>query len=92
MSQTNINIRMDEDLKNQFSNLCTDLGLTMTAAFSVFAKMSVRQQKIPFELSTADPFYSPANMERLARSIAAAKAGKLTYHEPIEADDEESVD
>jgi len=52
MPQTNINIRMDEDLKNQFNTLCMDLGLTMTAAFSVFAKAAVRQKKIPFELTT----------------------------------------
>ncbi len=55
MAQTNINIRMDENLKREFDELCGDLGLTMTAAFNVFAKMMVRQQRIPFEISRDIP-------------------------------------
>lgn len=55
MAQTNINIRMDENLKKEFDELCTDLGLTMTAAFNVFARTMVRQQRIPFEISMNTP-------------------------------------
>ncbi len=51
MAQTNINIRMDETLKKQFDHLCSELGLNMSTAFTVFAKTMVRQQKIPFEIS-----------------------------------------
>ena len=38
MAQTNINIRIDEDLKKQFEAFCSDIGMTMTTAFCVFAK------------------------------------------------------
>jgi len=55
MAQTSVNIRIDEDLKHDFDNLCSDFGLTMTAAFTVFAKAVVRQQRIPFEISTNIP-------------------------------------
>ena len=55
MAQTNVNIRIDEDLKREFDNLCQDLGLTMTAAFTVFAKTAVRRQRIPFEISRDIP-------------------------------------
>ena len=55
MAQTNVNIRMDEDLKREFDGLCQDLGLTMTAAFTVFAKTVVRRQGIPFEISIDAP-------------------------------------
>ncbi len=55
MAQTNINIRMDENLKQQFENLCNELGLNMTTAFNIFAKTMVRQQKIPFEVSLNVP-------------------------------------
>ena len=48
MGQTNINIRMDEGLKQDFDRLCNDLGLNMTAAFNIFAKAVVRQNGIPF--------------------------------------------
>ena len=41
-----------------------------------------------------DPFYSPENMEELSRRVADIKSGKakLTYHEIIEVEDEESMD
>ena len=55
MAQTNVNIRMDEDLKRDFDSLCQDLGLTMTTAFTVFAKTVVRRQRIPFEIARDIP-------------------------------------
>jgi len=55
MAQTSINIRIDEDLKRDFDGICDDLGLTMTAAFTVFAKTVVRRQSIPFEISKDIP-------------------------------------
>ncbi len=67
MSQTNINIRMDEELKKQFDKFCSDVGITMTSAICIFAKKVVKEQKIPFEI-TADPFYSTANIKGLEES------------------------
>ena len=61
MAQTNINIRMDDGLKQQFDHLCNDLGLNMTTAFTIFAKTMVRQQRIPFDVSLDTP-----NAETLA--------------------------
>ena len=61
MSQTNINIRMDDTLKQQFDHICNELGLNMSVAVNIFAKTMVRQQKIPFEVSLDVP-----NAETLA--------------------------
>jgi DNA-damage-inducible protein J len=55
MAQTNVNIRMDEDLKREFDSLCNDMGLTMTTAFTVFARTVVRRQRIPFEIAVDAP-------------------------------------
>lgn len=87
MSQTNVNIRMDEDLKKQFDEFCSDIGMTMTTAICVFAKKVVKEQRIPFEI-TADPFYSAANMKRLEKAIEDAEEGKLTVHDIVEVQDE----
>ena len=82
MAQTNVNIRMDEDLKKQFEAFCSDVGMSMTTAFCVFAKATVRQHKIPFEISAdKDPFYSPTNIERLKKSIAQMESTGGTIHE-----------
>lgn len=89
MAQTNVNIRMDEDLKKQFDKFCNDVGMTMTTAICIFAKTVVRQQKIPFEI-TADPFYSQENMAELERRVANINSGvsKFSEHELIEVDDQ----
>ena len=84
MAQTNTNIRMDKQLKDQFETFCNNVGLTMSTAFNVFAKTSIRMQKIPFEI-TADPFYSKTNMNVLAKSINQLEEGKGVEHELIEA-------
>ena len=51
MANTSINIRMDADLKRQFEAFCSDMGMTMTTAFNVFARKAVREYRIPFEIS-----------------------------------------
>ena len=82
MAQTNINIRMDEDLKRQFEAFCSDIGMNMTTAFCVFAKTAVRERRIPFEITAeSDPFYSAANMAKLRKSIAQMEATGGTIHE-----------
>ncbi len=87
MAQTNINIRMDEDLKKQFDAFCSDIGMNMTTAFCVFAKTVVRERRIPFEIAAgSDPFYSSANMARLRKSIAEMEATGGTVHE-VDLDD-----
>ena len=82
MAQTNVTIRMDEDLKKQFDAFCHDIGMNMTTAFCVFAKTVVRERKIPFELSLDnDPFYSPATMAELMEAKEALDAGKGVEHD-----------
>ena len=85
MSQ--INIRMEEDLKIRAETLFEDLGMNMSTAFTIFVKQALRQNGIPFEITT-DPFWSDANQARLLKSVAALEAGKGTVHALIEADDE----
>lgn len=55
MGQTNINIRMDEHLKQDFDKTCGELGLNMTTAFNIFARAVVRQQGIPFPVALDTP-------------------------------------
>ena len=88
MAQTNINIRMDEELKKQFDKFCSDIGMTMTTAICVFAKKAVREQRIPFEITAEDPFYSDKNIERLTKAIADLNNGKGTEHDIVEVENE----
>jgi DNA-damage-inducible protein J len=83
MSETiNVTIRLDREIKESVENLFHDLGMNLSTAFNIFARQSLRQGKIPFEIF--DPFYTEKNQARLARSIAHAEAGKVTVHELAE--------
>lgn len=79
----NVNFRMDSELKNNMEQVCQEMGLSMTAAFTIFAKTVTREKRIPFEVS-ADPFYSESNLKHLQRAIAELNAGKGVEHEIIE--------
>ena len=84
MAQTvNVNFRMDETDKKRMENVCNDLGLSMSAAFTIFAKKVGREHRIPFEVSV-DPFYSESNVAHLRRGIAALNAGLGVEHDIIE--------
>ena len=61
MAQTNVNIQIDETDKMLFDEICSQLGMTMSTAFNVFAKAVIRQGGFPFELSLERP-----NAETLA--------------------------
>jgi hypothetical protein len=51
MAQINVNIRMDETLKRDFETVCNEMGLTMTTAFTIFAKTVSSRKEIPFRIS-----------------------------------------
>ena len=57
MATATINIRMDERTKRDMEAVCKDSGMSMTTAFTIFAKKMGRERRIPFEVSV-DPFYS----------------------------------
>ena len=51
MAMKNITIRMDEDLKRELEKTLDELGLNMTAFFTMAAKQCVHEQRLPFSVS-----------------------------------------
>ena len=79
MAQKMVNFRMDEKLKEKMEKTCKDMGLSVTAAYTMFATKVTREQRIPFEV-TADPFFSEENMDRLRKNMAQMeKTGGTIY-------------
>ena len=54
MAQTNISIRIDEDVKRDAEAVFTKIGLTLSAATNVFYRQVARTQSIPFQLSAVE--------------------------------------
>ena len=85
MAQKMINFRIDENLKKEMEQICKEMGMSMTTAFTIFAKKVTKEKRIPFEI-TIDPFYSENNMKYLEKVIADIESGKakLVEQELIE--------
>ena len=88
MSDTiNVTIRLDREVKEQAEKMFNDFGMNLSTAFNIFARQSLRQGKIPFDIY--DPFYSEKNQAELNRRIADIEAGiNLATHDLIEVEDE----
>jgi DNA-damage-inducible protein J len=84
----NVNFKLDADVKKNMEQVCSELGLSMSAAFTIFAKKVGREKRIPFDVSV-DPFYSENNiryLENLVRDIQNGKA-HFSEHELIEVEE-----
>jgi len=70
-----VNIRIDDTLKEQGEILFSALGMSFSTAVSIFVNQSVREGGLPFAVTTkTDPFYSESNMKVLRASIADMEA------------------
>ncbi len=76
MAQTMVNFRMDSELKKNMEQVCKEMGMSMTTAFTIFATKVSREKRIPFEIS-ADPFYSETNISAIKESIEQHNNGKV---------------
>ena len=81
MASTNINIRMDADLKRQFEAFCADMGMSMTTAFTIFAKKAVREYRIPFEVGGETPNAQTLEAMEEVRQMKAGRTPSRTYSE-----------
>ena len=76
----NVNFRLDASVKKNMEQVCAELGLSMSAAFTIFAKKVGREKRIPFDLAI-DPFYSESNVRYLEKKMEEYKAGHLDFVE-----------
>lgn len=52
---TTINIRVDEDVKKQASELFADLGIDLSAAINMFLRQAIMRDGLPFEVKREIP-------------------------------------
>ena len=71
MTTTNINIRMDSDLKAQADALFGELGMNLSTAFNIFVRQSIRDGGIPFEITLNQP-----SKDNIAAMLEAERIAK----------------
>ncbi|MBR5261385.1 MAG: type II toxin-antitoxin system RelB/DinJ family antitoxin [Oscillospiraceae bacterium] len=94
MATTNINIRIDEDLKQRFEAFCDDVGMNVTTAVTMFIKASLRENEIPFKItnrreSRFNPYFAKSPYQTILDGIEDLNNGGGTFHELIETEDDE---
>ena len=55
LSITTFSVRMEQSLKSQFDELCSEFGMNASTAFNIFARAVVRERKIPFNIYSPEP-------------------------------------
>lgn len=64
----NVSIKVDDMVKQQAENVCSELGMSLSTATNLFYKKMISYGGIPFELKV-DPFYSQENQAHLDKVI-----------------------
>ena len=79
MATTNLNIRIDENLKKQAEVLFSDLGLNMSSAITVFLKSAVDYNGIPFEIKKTERNSAASDAELFSVSNELIAKNKEAY-------------
>lgn len=59
----NVNFKIDPALKRDFDRICSDIGLSLSSAITVYIKKVVAEKRIPFELTANDPYLTDENID-----------------------------
>ena len=51
MANSNVTIRIDDELKKQADEMFDELGMSFTTAVNVFVKQALREGALPFEVT-----------------------------------------
>ena len=70
-TSSNISIRMDSDLKSAAEALFDELGMSLSTAFNIFVRQSLRDGVIPFKITEGSP-----NQETVAAMLEAKRIAK----------------
>ena len=74
MAQVLVNFRIDEDVKKDMEQACREMGLSMSTAFTIFAKKVGREKRIPFEIAV-EPSVSASYRRRPAQRDPGPEEG-----------------
>jgi DNA-damage-inducible protein J len=70
-----LTIRLNPTLKDQFSAVCEDMGLSVSSVFGLFAKAVVRERKIPFEIKADSEYVNGLPVSEHIRRIEEIDKG-----------------
>lgn len=76
-----VKVRINDDLKNDVTRICDELGISISIAVSMFLKQVSLNQGLPFPVKLpAATIYTPETLE----SLDEAESGRLAYFDNID--------
>ena len=45
-----VSVRMEDETKRKFETFCDSVGITVSAAVNMFVKMTIREDRLPFDV------------------------------------------
>jgi len=75
METTNVTIRIDKKTKREFDNFCENVGISISTAFNMFVKATLRTRELPFTVT----------------DIESQKQARKAFGEAFRASQEQSV-
>ena len=61
---------MDEDVKRQLDEFCSEVGMNMSVAINMFAKTVIRERRIPFDIVLGD---TSSNLKESTKKVRKTK-------------------
>lgn len=76
MAASVLSVRVDADIKDSFSELCEELGMTASVAVNMFVRQMLREGSLPFvpSLATGGRIGAVLDRKTIVDSVAAAAA------------------
>jgi len=72
-TSTNLNIRIDKEIKHQAEELLDEMGLNLSTAVNIFIRQLVRDGSIPFKITTKREDLSQYNLPFIRGKLAEAE-------------------
>ena len=77
MAQVSMTVRMDSLLKQQFNDLCNEIGMSVNTAINVFVNAAVKTRGIPFEIKASPKVESMSALEAFQQMRKMAESGQF---------------
>ena len=88
-----INIRIDDELKEKAEIFLDELGFTFSSAFNVFIKQALRERRIPFDIDLRSLYpsgdYQLTKAELILRADEMERGANIVINELVEVGDDD---
>ena len=75
---TAVTVRLEDKDKQALDEMCSEMGMSLSTFFTIYAKKAIRERRIPSEIDVPrDPFYSAENMRALQASERQYREGRI---------------